>query len=172
MNTVRSSRPAIGKRTTRGTVYRNRTPTIVARVGIVVLVLYATAQGVRLGMTDAATIPEMFLPAIAVSPILLLLWRGAIARASADEAGLRIVNLTRTHFIHWEDIKGFSVEPLHLLPKVGIVELRNGERVGIWSIQGSNPVIRPNNTSAEKLIEALNVELARHTSGRTRSPTT
>lgn len=139
---------------------------MLARIGIVILVAYAAVTSARIGASSEGTIAEMLLPALGMSPFVGLLWRAAITKVTVEEAGVRIVNVTRTRLIPWEAIERFTVGSLHGLARIGIVELRSGDRMGIWSIQGPNPAIRPNNRSAERLIDALNAELARHTADR------
>lgn len=97
-----------------------------------------------------------------LAPGLLFMMRLARACARVESRGVLVVNLRQSTFVPWEDIVSFSIGPLGLLPKIGIVELRDGRRIPIVGIQGPNPMMRPNNKSAERLIDLLNDELRRH----------
>jgi hypothetical protein len=85
--------------------------------------------------------------------------RSARAGARVDAHGVTIVNPRRSVTIQWSMLERFSVRPKGLWPRVGIAHLRDGSRVTIWGIQGPNPRTRPENRSAEKLIDALNARL-------------
>jgi len=85
--------------------------------------------------------------------------RGARAGARVDARGVTIVNPRRSVTIQWSMLEGFSVGAKGLWPRVGIAHLRDGSSVTIWGIQGPNPRTRPENRSAEKLIDALNAHL-------------
>lgn len=161
MATFQLLRPAARNGTPSGTLYRSKGQAVAVRLCIVLLLLILTGQAVRLGVGGK----PQWIPVIALigAPVLLFLYRAAVSGVWAQDAGVWIVNVVGTRLIRWQDIERFSVGPLGLFPKTGIVELHDGTRFGIWSIQGPNPATRPRNTSAEKIIEALNRELARRT---------
>jgi len=96
------------------------------------------------------------------TPVFWLAIRSARAGVRVDDEGAHIMNVVRTIHVPWHEIVRFSIGSHGMLPKTGIVDLRGGERIAIWGIQAPNPVTRPKNRSAERLIEALNAELERH----------
>jgi hypothetical protein len=86
-------------------------------------------------------------------------WRAVRAGVRADEHGVVIMNPLRSTTVPWAEVERFSVGAHGLWPRVGIVHLRDGSTVAIWGIQGPNPVVRPKNRSAERLIVSLNHRL-------------
>ena len=90
--------------------------------------------------------------------------RGARAGARTTDEGVEVRNFRRTVFVPWDEIERFSVGEHGIAPKMGILERRDGERIGMWGIQGMNPAIRPKNRSAERVIDRLNAELRRRQS--------
>jgi hypothetical protein len=135
-----------------------------AGVIAVVLIVYA----IKLAAIGKAW-PGIPVLLVMCLPFIAFCLRMAITKVHVETDGVRIVNMTRTVFVRWEEIGKFSVGRHGLLPKVGIAELRDGRQIGMWAIQGPNPVTRPNNRNAEHLIDGLNAELARHTSPATNS---
>lgn len=83
--------------------------------------------------------------------------RCALAGAYVDPNGIRVKNPLRSTAIPWREIKGFSLGIFWWFITAR-ADLRNGESVHIWGIQPPNPLTRPKNRSAEKLIEALKRE--------------
>jgi PH (Pleckstrin Homology) domain-containing protein len=98
------------------------------------------------------------------TPGLAFLVRAARSGALATREGVHVRNIRRTIFVPWDEIDRFTVGSSGILPKVGVIERRNGVPIPIWGIQGPNPAVRPNNRAAERVIERLNHELSVHRS--------
>lgn len=94
-----------------------------------------------------------------LTPLWLFVVRAARMCALASRRGLHVRNFHRATFVPWNEIDRFTVGSLGVLPKVGIVERRDGGRIPIVGIQGLNPATRPTNRSAERVIARLNHEL-------------
>jgi hypothetical protein len=142
-------------------VYRTRS---VTRTGLAVaafLVLLAVGESLR-AINDGVAIPAIPVMLLIAAPGILFNARAGLTGVVVQNDSVRIVNLRNTRCLRWDEIERFSVGQLGLRPRTGIVELRDGRRIGIWSIQGPNPTTRPNNRSAERLIDQLNQELAEH----------
>lgn len=89
----------------------------------------------------------------------LLTYRAVRAGISVDACGVVIMNVTRRIEVPWTNLERFSIGTHGIWSRVGIAHLRDGSTVMIWGIQGPNPVARPKNRSAERLIETLNSRL-------------
>jgi hypothetical protein len=77
--------------------------------------------------------------------------------------GVRVVNPVRTRFVPWETISRFSIRRVGFHPGMGVVDRKDATIVPIWGIQIPNPMTRPKNRSAQRLIEELNRVLAAET---------
>jgi hypothetical protein len=100
--------------------------------------------------------------ALIVIPPVAWLARAGITGVHIEADAVRIVNITRTLRIPWRDLEGFSIGQRGILPRVGIAHLRDGRQITIWSIQGPNPLTRPKNRDAERMMDDLNAELDAH----------
>lgn len=95
-----------------------------------------------------------------VGGLLLWFWvaRVLLAAVRLDPDGVTIVDPFWTRRLAWSEIGAFGFGRFgRLFPRVGWVELGNGERLMIWAIQGS--VFSSANRSSRRLIDALNEEL-------------
>jgi hypothetical protein len=88
-------------------------------------------------------------------------WRTATAGVGADEDGVIVRNVIRSRRIRWDQIAKFSVVPYGPY-SMGYVELRNGQKLRAWGIQGRIRGLFPNSTWATTPIDELNEILAEH----------
>jgi len=98
--------------------------------------------------------------AMASTPFVLFACMG-VGRVWLEEEGVKAVNMGRAFVIPWDDIEHFSIGRRGVIRKVGIAELYDGRRIGIWGIQGPNAAKRRTDVAAERLIGAMNAELER-----------
>jgi len=132
---------------------------VLSRLGAGCLALGFVAEMVVLARAGHA-LPGIPILAALGAPFALFAVCG-LSRLSIEDRGVRVVNTRRTFLLRWNDIERFSLGRYGLLREVGIAELRDGRRVGIWGIQGPNAVRRRSTVSAKRLIGAMNAELAR-----------
>jgi len=126
---------------------------------LIILIAYLTYATIAVAHAGKAwPIPIFLVIGVTLAMQLILTIR---AGAYANDEGVRVRNIRRAVFVPWDEIKQFSVGQLGILPKIGILERNDGQKIGIWGIQGPNPVVRPNNRAAELVIEHLNEELNR-----------
>jgi hypothetical protein len=90
----------------------------------------------------------------------LWVWRLALAGVYVRAEGVRLVNPWQTRSIPWNDVRAFTLERWGLFPAIGVVELTDGSRIPIFGIEAPNPLTRPRNRDAQKLIDELNHLLA------------
>jgi hypothetical protein len=83
-------------------------------------------------------------------------FRLARCGAYVMDKGVRVVNPLRTHFVPWEAISCFSIRRVGFYPGMGVIERKDASIVPIWGIQVPNPMTRPKNRAAQRLIEELN----------------
>ena len=96
---------------------------------------------------------------VGLTPLWPFVIRAARMCAIGSRRGSYVRNFRRTRFVPWSEIDRFTVGTLGILPKVGILEQHDGERIPIAGIQGANVVSLPKKRSAERVIERLNHEL-------------
>jgi len=91
------------------------------------------------------------------------LLRAARAGVYVLPEGVRIVNPFRTKFVPWRQIAQFSLRRWGPFPLIGLVDLTDHSSEHIFGIAAPNPLTRPRNRSAQKLIAELNevLDLAR-----------
>ncbi len=77
--------------------------------------------------------------------------------------GVRVKNPFSTRLYRWTDIQAFGLFQRGLRIRCGYVDLRTGERVSLWSIEGPNPGLFPNVDTVERQIATLNDCLAQQT---------
>ncbi len=147
--------PSYGRHDAR--VYRVKSHPISAGIVGVLLVpytVYALIDVVRAGAFWLA----VFVIIVAVAS-LTFITRAGLAAVVTTQRGVRVKNIRRTVVVPWEDVEGFSIGAQGILTKVGLLQRRGHEPIAMWAIQGPNPATRPNNRSAERMIERLNEEL-------------
>ncbi len=93
---------------------------------------------------------------------LWLILRAARCGVRVSEEGLKVVNPFRTDFIPWHQVAGFSIGPWGPYPGIGWVELVDGRRLHVWGIEIPNPLIRPHNAGAQRVIDQLEQERQAH----------
>ena len=89
--------------------------------------------------------------------------RGALSRVVVTHEGLLVVNPVRRHWSSRTDIEHFSLGRWGVLPRVGIVELRDGARVGMWALAARNPAVSPKDPEVDAMVDLLNRWLAEGT---------
>lgn len=94
--------------------------------------------------------------AIAAGAFLIVGARLALMGARAEEYGLRVRNFLATRLILWTDVKSIRVGTYRLVPRVAIVDLRDGRSLPVWAIAGPPRATRPGNVTAELLVDQLN----------------
>lgn len=94
------------------------------------------------------------------------LLRAARAGVYVLPEGIRIVNPFRTKFVPWRQIARFSLRRWGPFPLMGHVDLADHSSEHIFGIEAPNPLTRPRNRSALKLIAELNEVLDLARSGR------
>lgn len=141
-------------------VFRSREQSVVLVIlgALVLLAVPTKVLGTLSNGLSTAQRIGFSLAAVAIGSFLI--FRLARCGAYATDAGIRVVNPFRTRFVPWTDIRGFSVRRAGYFPGVGNVDLNDGTSVRIWGIQIPNPLTRPNNASAQRLIASLNRLLA------------
>lgn len=92
--------------------------------------------------------------------------RGAYAGVFIQESGVRIVNLLNAVSVPWSDIERFELKGAGIRSRNAAAKLHDGRLLTIFAIAGPNPITRPNNRSAERLVDDLNAELDRRTAIR------
>lgn len=85
--------------------------------------------------------------------------RAILARVVARNHDVVVRNVFRTHRFKWSEIDCFTIEPSGLFPLVGVLNLKSGEKRRASGLAAPNPLGRPNNRTAQKLIDELNVLL-------------
>ena len=135
---------------------------VLGRLGAGCLALCFVVEMVVLARAGHA-LPSIPILAALGAPFALFAVCG-LSRLSIEDRGVRVVNTRRAVLLRWNDIERFSLGRHGLLREVGIAELRDGRRVGIWGIQGPNAVRRRSTPSAQRLVGAMNAELARRRS--------
>jgi hypothetical protein len=87
--------------------------------------------------------------------------RAAYACARVEGRQLTVVNTFRTTRVDIDEIVEFRLGPKRssIFYGAGAVELRDGKEIIIFGIQVPNPEFRPNNSSAQKLVNKLNAWL-------------
>jgi hypothetical protein len=149
--------------------YRSRTHgaanlVLALLVGVVVLAV--------LGPARPQWNPARAAVAAVVGAALLWLFvaRVVLAGVHVDRDGLRVVEPFRTVRIPWSHVQGFGFGRWNAaFPRVGWVQLTTGKRVMLWPIQGSL-LLPGSNREAERLIRALDAELAARTGQRAAGP--
>jgi len=69
--------------------------------------------------------------------------------------GIRVVNLLQSRFFAWTDIEAFTLGPWGMVPRRGIVILRDGSRHGMVAVAAHGRVLGPDR-GAQKTISELN----------------
>ena len=133
---------------------------ILGRLGAGCLALAFLVEMVLLARAGHALMGVPILAALG-APFALFAVCG-LSRLSLEDRGARVVNARgRSRLLLWTEVEHFSIGRHGLLRGVGIAELRDGGRVGIWAIQGPNTARRRSTAGVEQLIRAMNGELAR-----------
>jgi len=138
---------------------KDRDRAVLSRLGAGCLALCFVVEMIVLARAGHA-LPAVPLLAALGAPFALFAACG-LSRLSIEDRGVRVVNTRRAVLLRWDDIERFSLGRHGLLREVGVAELRDGRRVGIWGIQGPNAVRRRSTISAQRLIGAMNSELDR-----------
>jgi len=97
--------------------------------------------------------------------LVLAAWafRAAYAYVRADANGVRVLNPLRTRRFAWSEISHFALGRWGVLPRQGIIHLRDGTSFGTWAISGTNPGIRRTDRVVEEMVNDLNSRLAEAT---------
>jgi hypothetical protein len=103
-----------------------------------------------------------------LTPMWIVIVQGARMGAVVTREGVLVRNFRRATFVPWQEIASFTVGSVGFMPKVGIVQRRDGEQLAIVGIQGLNPVICPHSRCAERTVERLNDALREHQSAAPR----
>jgi hypothetical protein len=90
------------------------------------------------------------------------IFRLARSGVFAYRDGVRILNPLGSRFVPWEETQKFKLGTWGLFPRMGYAELTNGSEHHIWGIQAPNPLFRPRNRSADRLIAELNELMRDH----------
>jgi hypothetical protein len=143
-------------------IYRSTDQATIVWIAVVLFALYYAGLVIQ-AMGDVHALVIAPVTALFGAAIFYLV-RLARAGVRIGSDGAHVMNIRRTIQVPWDEIERFSVGPHGLSPKSAFVELRGGERIAIWGIQAPNVVTRPKSRSAERLVEALNEELAQHRS--------
>jgi hypothetical protein len=98
----------------------------------------------------------LFCVAVVIPYTGFVVLRLARAAVHADDSGITIVNPFKTRQVAWNAIDRFVVDRHGIYPRIGLVELKDGSRIHLWALQGPNPLGRPRNRIAERLIDTLN----------------
>jgi hypothetical protein len=139
------------------TGYRVRGLSVRALVMLVILVAYFTYLMVAVALAGKPWAIVLFI--VLGAPFALHVVLTARAGAYVTEEGVHVRNIRRAVFVPWEEIDRFSVGSSGISARMGILERRDGERIAMWGVQGPSPAMRPNNQSAERVVERLNEEL-------------
>jgi hypothetical protein len=97
--------------------------------------------------------------------IAALTVRGLLAGVHADGAGLRIRGMLLTRTVSWSELESFSLEPLGILPAMGVANLRDGRRFPTSAISAGHVASTDSRSEGESLIACLNEVLRSHRSG-------
>jgi hypothetical protein len=73
-----------------------------------------------------------------------------------NESGVTVRNPLKTYEVPWADIHAFRVGSYRLLRRVALMDLLGGTTIPIIGIAGPPPATRPNNQTAEILVDELN----------------
>jgi hypothetical protein len=130
--------------------------------------------GSALAVTEALTIDgaDVSAPERVIWVILGLAWgafsllRGARAGVFVIRGGVRILNPFRTTFVPWSRIARFSLRRWGPFPLMGHADLTDDSSIHIFGIEAPNPLTRPRNQSAQKLIAELDAVRKLAQSGR------
>jgi hypothetical protein len=95
--------------------------------------------------------------AASIGVVCLYCFRLRLVGVMIDDQHVTIVNVLRTSVVAVRDVDRFEVGRGSFFPRIGLVVLRDGSRVGIWAIQSVwNPLIRPNDPSVLNVVDDLN----------------
>jgi hypothetical protein len=149
-----------------GKVFRSREQSVVITLFGGICSIVAVGEAIAIDDPDV-TRPER------VAWIICGLGLGAFSVLRAARAGvyllpegIRIVNLFRTKFVPWHQIAQFSLRDWGPFPLMGHVDLIDHSSEHIFGIEAPNPLTRPRNRSAQKLIAELNEVPDQARSGR------
>jgi Bacterial PH domain len=138
-------------------LYRSREQALIgATFGAVVVFVCLTGVGVA----SASSAPAVIAFGAVAVIVAIAIWRVVRCGVLVDDEGVVIRNPTRTARFAWHEIDHIAVVHHGAYPKIAEVRLRDGQAMRAWGIQGPNPDVRPRNRSAERLVDALNAELA------------
>jgi hypothetical protein len=87
-------------------------------------------------------------------------FRLRLVGVTVDDKYVTIVNPRRTRVVPLSDVDHVAVGRGAFFPRIGLLFLRDGSRVGIWAIQSVwNPLIRPSDRGAHDVVDELNAAL-------------
>jgi hypothetical protein len=95
----------------------------------------------------------------------VLAWRGARSEVVANDDGVVIVNPLRRHVVPWSAVSAFRLGRWGLLPRQGMVELRDGSHIAMWAISARNPNVYAGDPRAERMVSELAERLRRSSAG-------
>ncbi len=98
---------------------------------------------------------------VVASVIAWVGWRTATAGVGVEDDGVVVRNVLRSRYLKWDEIARFVVLPYGAY-SMGYVELRSGQKLRAWGIQGRVRDLFPNSTWATAPIDELNEILAEH----------
>jgi hypothetical protein len=82
--------------------------------------------------------------------------RLALMGVRPNQSGVTVRNPLKTYEVPWADIHAFRVGSYRLLRRVALMDLLSGATIPIIGIAGAPPATRPNNQTAEILVDELN----------------
>ncbi|HEY7477983.1 MAG TPA: PH domain-containing protein [Actinomycetota bacterium] len=116
-------------------------------------------------------------PLLLIDVVVAGLIAGSAARFAmmgllVEPTGIRVRNLLRTHRIAWSRIDAVRMGTWkRVFPRMGLVDLVDGRTIPIAGVVGPNPITRPNNRTAESLMDQLsNLFFAARANGGTVPP--
>jgi hypothetical protein len=147
-------------------VFRSREQSVAIAIfgGIVSVVVMAEA--ITIDYPDVTRLERVVSIIFGLGLGAFCLLRAARAGVYVLPEGIRIVNLFRTKFVPWRQIAQFSLRDWGPFPLMGHVDLIDHSSEHIFGIEAPNPLTRPRNRSAQKLIAELNEILDQVRSGR------
>jgi hypothetical protein len=75
---------------------------------------------------------------------------------------LTVRNPLRTTTLTWDEVAEFRLERWRLWPRIAVLQRTDSTLLPVVGIQAPNPTYRPNDMSAQRLVDQLNAELAAH----------
>lgn len=138
-------------------VLRSREQCVVISIVCALATTYWIVFAVR-GYIGHDSLPEAVFGVAMGIIFAIVLVRASRARAVVDELHLTVVNTFRTTRVNAAEIREFQLGPRKstIFYGAAAVELRDGQEIVIFGIQSPNTAVRPDNNSAQKLVDQLN----------------